>query len=220
VPFDPGGPDPVAGGAPPTVRVAAVQGNVPGQGLEAFAERRAVLDNHVEATLGLADRIRAGQVRRPDLVVWPENSSDIDPYTDPSAEAAIGDAAQAVGAPLLMGAVVGDRPDTGWHNRAIVWSATTGRPGRYYDKTHPVPFGEYIPLRSFLAPRVPALDQIPSDMIPGTRPGLLDVGPARAGVLMCFEVAYDGLVRDVVRGGADLVVVPTNNATYTGTGQI
>jgi apolipoprotein N-acyltransferase len=159
-------------------------------------------------------------VRRPDLVVWPENSSDIDPYTDPSAETAIGDAVQAVGAPLLMGAVVGDRPDTGWHNRAIVWSATTGRPGRYYDKTHPVPFGEYIPLRSFLAPRVPALDQIPSDMIPGTRPGLLDVGPARAGVLMCFEVAYDGLVRDVVRGGADLVVVPTNNATYTGTGQI
>jgi apolipoprotein N-acyltransferase len=220
VPFDPGGPDPVAGGATATVRVAAVQGNVPGQGLEAFAERRAVLDNHVEATLGLADRIRAGQVRRPDLVVWPENSSDIDPYTDPSAEAAIGDAVQAVGAPLLMGAVVGDRPDTGWHNRAIVWSATTGRPGRYYDKTHPVPFGEYIPLRSFLAPRVPALDQIPSDMIPGTRPGLLDVGPVRAGVLMCFEVAYDGLVRDVVRGGADLVVVPTNNATYTGTGQI
>jgi apolipoprotein N-acyltransferase len=57
-------------------------------------------------------------------------------------------------------------------------------------------------------------------MVPGTRAGLLDVGPARAGVLMCFEVAYDGLVRDLVRGGADLVVVPTNNATYTGTGQI
>jgi apolipoprotein N-acyltransferase len=83
-----------------------------------------------------------------------------------------------------------------------------------------VPFGEYIPLRSLLAPRVPALDQIPSDMVPGTRAGLLDVGPARAGVLMCFEVAYDGLVRDLVDGGADLVVVPTNNATYTGTGQI
>ena len=37
---------------------------------------------------------------------------------------------------------------------------------------------------------------------------------------MCFEVAYDGLVRDVVDGGADVIVVPTNNATYTGTGQI
>jgi apolipoprotein N-acyltransferase len=215
VPFDP-----VAGDPPPTVRVATVQGNVPGEGLEAFAERRAVLDNHVDATLRLADRIRSGRAPRPDLVVWPENSSDIDPYSDPSAGAAIGDAVRAVGAPLLMGAVVGDRPDTGWHNRAIVWSPRTGDPGRYYDKIHAVPFGEYIPLRSLLAPRIPALDQIPSDMVPGTRAGLLDVGPARAGVLMCFEVAYDGLVRDLVRGGADLVVVPTNNATYTGTGQI
>jgi apolipoprotein N-acyltransferase len=201
------------------VSVAAVQGNVPGEGLEAFAERRVVLDNHVEATLALARRIEDGSARRPDLVVWPENSSDIDPYADAEARAAIGGAAEAVGAPLLMGAVVGDRVDEGWYNRAIVWSAT-GRPGAYYDKTHPVPFGEYIPLRSFLAPRIPALDQIPSDMVSGTRPGVLRVGPASVGVLMCFEVAYDGLLRGLVDDGAQVIVVPTNNATYTGTGQI
>jgi len=203
----------------PRVRLAAVQGNVPGEGLEAFAERRAVLDNHVAATQRLAARVAAGEAPRPDLVVWPENSSDIDPYTDAAARTAIGDAAVAVGAPLLMGAVVGDRPDGGWRNRAIVWSAS-GRPGAFYDKTHPVPFGEYVPLRSLLASRIRALDEIPSDMVPGRRPGVLRVGPARAGVLMCFEVAYDGLVRAVVRDGADLVVVPTNNATYTGTHQV
>jgi apolipoprotein N-acyltransferase len=67
---------------------------------------------------------------------------------------------------------------------------------------------------------VPALDQIPRDMIPGDRPGVLEVGPATAGVLMCFEVAYDGLLRDLVDGGAGLLVVPTNNATYAGTGQV
>jgi len=201
------------------VTVAAVQGNVPGEGLEAFAERRAVLDNHVAATLELARRVRDGAAPRPDLVVWPENSSDIDPYADPTARDDIGAAASAVGVPLLMGAVVGDRVQQGWFNRAIVWSPA-GRPGRHYDKTHPVPFGEYIPLRSLFASRVPALDQIPSDMVRGTRPGVLRVGPATAGVLMCFEVAYDGLVRDLVDGGADVVVVPTNNATYTGTGQV
>jgi apolipoprotein N-acyltransferase len=203
----------------PRVTVAAVQGNVPGKGLEAFAERRVVLDNHVDATLALADRVDSGAARRPDLVIWPENSSDIDPYADPSARAAIAAAAEAVGTPLLMGAVVGDRADQGWFNRAIVWSAA-GRPGRHYDKTHPVPFGEYIPLRSLLAPRVPALDQIPSDMVRGSRPGVLRVGRATAGVLMCFEVAYDGLLRNLVDGGAEVIVVPTNNATYTGTGQI
>ena len=203
----------------PKVNVAAVQGNVPGKGLDAFAERRVVLNNHVEATLRLAERVDAGTAPRPDVVVWPENSSDIDPYEDRSARLAIGSAAQAIGAPLMMGAVVGDRPSTGWHNREIVWS-TAGNPGDYYDKIHPVPFGEYIPLRSTLAPRIPALDQIPSDMIRGDRPGVLRVGPATAGVLMCFEVAYDGLLRDLVDNGADLIVVPTNNATYTGTGQV
>jgi len=203
----------------PRLRVAAVQGNVPGTGLEAFARRRAVLDNHVTATMRLAARVRSGQAPRPDLVVWPENSSDIDPYADAAARTAIGDAAAAVGAPLLMGAVVGERVDRPWHNRAIVWSRT-GRPGAWYDKTHPVPFGEYIPLRSLLAPHIPALDLIPSDMARGTKPGVLRVGGAKVGVLMCFEVAYDGLLHGVVDDGADVIVVPTNNATYTGTGQI
>ncbi|MFL6134501.1 MAG: apolipoprotein N-acyltransferase, partial [Nocardioidaceae bacterium] len=208
-----------AGETPRRITVAAVQGNVPGVGLEAFAERRAVLNNHVSATEALARRIDAGKARRPDLVLWPENSSDIDPYADLGANVSIADAVRAVRAPLLMGAVVGDRVDSGWYNRAILWSAN-GTPGAYYDKTHPVPFGEYIPLRSFLAPRVPALDQIPSDMVAGTRPGVLDVGPAKVGMLMCFEVAYDGLLRDLVDDGADVIVVPTNNATYTGTGQV
>jgi apolipoprotein N-acyltransferase len=203
----------------PRVTVAAVQGNVPGEGLDAFEERRLVLDNHVEATQKLAARIDAGEAPRPDFMVWPENSSDIDPYTDRSAEVDIGDAAAAVHAPLLMGAVVGDRANGGWFNRIIAWSAT-GRPGAYYDKIHPVPFGEYIPLRSLLASRIPALRQIPNDMVRGTHPGVLTVAGARAGVLTCFEVAYDGLLRALVDDGARVIVVPTNNATYTGTGQI
>jgi apolipoprotein N-acyltransferase len=201
------------------VTVAAVQGNVPGAGLDAFAERRLVLDNHVAATRRLAARVAAGTSPRPDFVVWPENSSDIDPYTDPAARSDIGSAAIAMGVPLLMGAVVGDRANDGWFNRIIVWSVQ-GSPGAYYDKTHPVPFGEYIPLRAFLAPRIPALRQIPNDMVRGTRTGVLQVGPARVGALTCFEVAYDGLLRDLLDDGAEVIVTPTNNATYTGTGQV
>ena len=196
-----------------------MQGDVPGVGLDAFSERRAVLDNHVGATLDLAARVDAGEAPAPDLVIWPENSSDIDPFTDPTVRADVGEAARAVRAPVLMGAAVGDRAVDGWYKRAVVWSPN-GEPGASYDKRRPVPFGEYVPLRGLLAPYISALDQIPTDMIRGEQPGVLRVGPATAGVVMCFEVAYDQMFRDLVDGGADLVVVPTNNATYTGTGQI
>jgi len=103
-------------------------------------------------------------------------------------------------------------------NTGIVWSPSTG-PGERYVKRHPVPFGEYIPFREQLSGITDRLDQIPRDFVAGPEPGVLDVGPVRVGDVICFEVAYDGLVRDVVDGGARVLVVQTNNATYNGTGQ-
>jgi apolipoprotein N-acyltransferase len=209
---------PVGAGEGRPVTVALVQGNVPGVGMEPFGAREQVLRNHVDATHRLAVDVRAGRVDRPDLVVWPENASDIDPFHDPSAEALIDDAVQDVGVPVLVGAVLdGPGPDH-VSNTGIVWDPRTG-PGARYVKRHPVPFGEYIPFRAELTGLISRLDQIPRDFYAGHRPGNLTVGPARVGDVICFEVAYDGLVRDVVRGGAQVLVVQTNNATYNGTGQ-
>ncbi len=201
------------------VTVAAVQGNVPGSGMNPFAERRAVLDNHVAATRELAGQVAAGSSRPPDLVVWPENASDIDPFRDASAYSDIDAAVRAVGVPTLVGAVIAGPGGRELDNVGIVWDPQTG-PGSRYVKRHVVPFGEYIPFRGFLTNYVDRLDQIPLDFARGTSAGVLDVGPARVGDVICFEVAYDGLLRDVVDGGAQLVVVQTNNATYTGTGQL
>ena len=208
-----------AGQPAAVVTVAAVQGDVPGSGMNPFSERRAVLENHVRATHELAERVRTGRAQRPDLVVWPENSTDIDPFTDPSVYADIQGAVDAVDVPVLVGAMVtGDQPSAVF-NQGIVWLPGTG-PAQRYSKTHPVPFGEYIPFREVLAPYVGRLDQIPRDMVPGTEPGLLDMAGITVGDVICFEVAYDEVVRDVVAGGADLVVVQTNNATYMGSGQV
>ena len=202
-----------------SVSVAAVQGDVPGEGMEAFAERRAVLNNHVAATHQLAERVADGRRPQPDLVIWPENSTDIDPFSDPTVYADIQGAVDAVGAPVLVGAMVAGRQPEDVYNQGIVWEPGTG-PVERYSKTHPVPFGEYIPFRDVLARYIRRLDQIPRDMVPGRRPGVLSLGPTTVGDVICFEVAYDGLLRNVIKGGADLVVVQTNNATYMGTGQI
>lgn len=195
-----------------TVQVAAVQGNVPEAGLDFNAERRAVLDNHARQTTQLAQRVAAGTAPRPDVVLWPENSSDLDPYQQPDARRVIEDAVAAVGVPVLVGAVL-QRPTNRLTNASIVWTPGQG-PGAMYAKRHPVPFGEYIPYRSFFRRLSSKVDLVRSDFVAGTEPGVLDLGPVRAGVGICFEVAYDGLIRDTVKGGANLIVIQTNNATF------
>ena len=204
------GPSLTAGGE--TATVAVVQGNVPRAGLDFNAQRRAVLDNHVQQTLALAEQVDAGTTPRPDLVIWPENSSDIDPYENRDAAAAIDRAARAVGVPILIGAVL-DGPGENLTNVGVVWDPVEG-PGASYAKRHPVPFGEYMPARSFFRLFSDQVDLLRRDFVAGDEPGVLDIGGVRIGDLICFEVAYDGLVSDVVDGGASLLVVQTNNATF------
>ena len=207
-------PVPVAG---QQVTVALVQGNVPRLGLDAFAQRAAVLNNHATATHELAAAVRAGREPRPDLVVWPENASDLDPYTDPEARATIDAAVRDVGVPVLVGAVI-EGPGDRVRNTGIVWDPTSG-PGQVYVKRHPVPFGEYMPLRPLVRRISHRVDLVPRDFAAGRRPGVLEVGPARLADVICFEVAYDGVVRDAVRAGGRLLVVQTNNATFARSGE-
>ncbi|MGH3238850.1 MAG: apolipoprotein N-acyltransferase, partial [Spirillospora sp.] len=197
------------------VTVAVVQGNVPRLGLDYLGQRKAVLNNHVQATHELARRVRAGELARPELVVWPENASDLDPYAEPDAYTAIDGAVKDVGVPVLVGALT-DTPDgRKVENRGIVWDPKTG-PGDYYVKRHPVPFGEYLPFRDVLTKLITRFERVPRDFAKGTRSGVMRLGPVTVGDVNCFEVAYDKEVRDVARG--DLLVVQTNNATYGRTG--
>ncbi|MFI6063758.1 apolipoprotein N-acyltransferase [Micromonospora sp. NPDC051227] len=197
------------------VTVAIVQGNVPRLGLDFNAQRQAVLNNHVDATIKLAERVAAGQQRKPDLVVWPENSSDIDPLRNPTAGARISQAADTIGAPILVGAVLLG-PDAGQvRNAGILWRPGTGADlEQLYTKRHPVPFAEYVPLRDVARMVSKKVDLIRNDFVPGSTPGVVRAGPTVLGDVICFEVAYDEVVRDTVTGGAQLLVVQTNNATF------
>ncbi|MEU1588118.1 apolipoprotein N-acyltransferase [Micromonospora sp. NPDC005710] len=202
-------------GSGATVTVAIVQGNVPRLGLDFNAQRQAVLNNHVDATIELAARVASGQQQQPDLVVWPENSSDIDPLRNPTAGARISQAADTIGAPILVGAVLLG-PDAGQvRNAGILWRPGTGADlGQLYTKRHPVPFAEYVPLRDVARMVSKQVDLIRNDFVAGSTPGVVRAGPAVLGDVICFEVAYDGVVRDTVTGGAQLLVVQTNNATF------
>ena len=196
------------------LEVGAVQGNVPDRGLDSFSQAREVLRNHVEGT----ERLAQAASRPLDVVLWPENSTDIDPRADTEAAGLVSRAAAAVDAPILVG--TDHYPETGGRlNSALLWDPRNG-PGASYDKLHPTPFAEYIPMRGLARAVSDAVDRVQTDMIPGSTVGAMDVDVPRLartvtlGVGICFEVAYDDIIRNTVQAGAELIVIPTNNATF------
>jgi apolipoprotein N-acyltransferase len=205
---------------PPTngrpVSVLFVQGNVPKPGLDFNAERRRVLDNHVQATIAATK----GEASAPTLVVWPENSSDIDPFENLDAKADIRLAVESAQAPILVGAVL-DGPGRYVSNASLFYRPGGGEPGRYI-KQHPVPFAEYIPFRSFFRNFSDKVDLVTRDFAAGDEPGGFEVPVSGAQPYwiiptICFEVAYDDLMRDsTTQPGreASILAVQTNNATF------
>ncbi|WBO68028.1 apolipoprotein N-acyltransferase [Streptomyces camelliae] len=195
-----------------TRTVALIQGNVPRSGLEFSAQRRAVLDYHVRETLKLAADIKAGKAAKPDYVLWPENSSDIDPFTNPDAAAVIEGAAKAVGVPISVGGVV--ERDGKLLNEQILWDPEKG-PTQTYDKRQIQPFGEYLPLRGLVgAINKNWTGMVRQDFSRGSKPGVFDIDGAKVGLATCYEAAFDWAVRDTVTHGAEMISVPSNNATF------
>ena len=198
-----------------TLKVGAVQGNVPNRGLDSFDQEREVLANHVLGTTALLDQVEPGEL---DVVLWPENGSDIDPRMDAEAGAAVSSVAQAVDAPILVGTL--EYPAGGGRlNISLLWEPDAG-PVDSYAKQHPAPFAEYIPMREVARIFSEDVDRVRTDMLPGTEVGLVELGSERLGRtvgigdVICFEVAYDDLVRDAVAAGGEVLVVQTNNATF------
>jgi apolipoprotein N-acyltransferase len=200
----------------PSVTVAAVQGNVPQRGYDFNAQRRAVLDNHVRETLRLAEDVRAGTAPRPLFVVWPENSSDIDPLLNPDAGRQITVAARAAGVPILVGALLMvphtalDNP--AYTNTVIAWDPAAG-PGERHTKQFVQPFGEYLPLPWLFARFAPHVSR-PGYIVAGRSTGVVHIAGVPVGVGACWEVTFDQALRQSVRGGAELLAVPSNNATF------
>ncbi|PWI06455.1 apolipoprotein N-acyltransferase [Streptomyces sp. NWU339] len=195
-----------------TATVAVVQGNVPRLGLDFNSQRRAVLDHHARETERLAAEVDAGRVERPDIVLWPENSSDIDPFANPDAYAVIDRAAKAIGVPVSVGAVVGK--DGRLLNEQVLWDPVKG-PVDTYDKRQIQPFGEYLPLRPLLgAINDDWTSMVRQDFSRGTEPGVFTMAGTGVGLVTCYEAAFDWAVRDTVKDGAQLISVPSNNATF------
>lgn len=204
-----------------TVRVGAVQGDTKAGYFDPPANVGDNLLGQVAATKTVYDR-------NVDVVVWPEGASDLDPLEDPTAAELWDRVSTRASAPIVGGTIttrITRNPDgsttTRYYNTSLLWKAGHGAVD-YYDKKHPVPFGEYVPDRSFWRQFAPSLiDLIQREYTPGTTDQVMDLGTTKsgirhviAGIAICFDIVDDQLMTDAVDEGAQVIFAQTNNADF------
>jgi len=173
------------------------------------------LQDHIERIEGLT--LTASQPNtkgeRPDFILWPEAALPIS-LASQSYINLLTRLATKIETPLIVGAI--GKEETGYTNSvAVITSEGLQRP--IYSKRHLVPFGEYVPMASFLPLR--KVVPINEDCVAGRGPNLFPITnrkgqTAMAGALICYEDVFPELARQHALSGAHLLMVVTNDAWY------
>jgi apolipoprotein N-acyltransferase len=197
-----------------SIRVLAVQGNADAGLFADYAWGDNLADHH---------RVTQQLYGTPvDVVIWPENASDVDPLRFPVASDIVSEVSREMNAPLVVGTITRQGSET--FNSMLLWEydAETGRDivRDQYDKIHPVPFAEYLPWRDFFYPLAPSLfDMVPRDYSFGQRDTVFEVAGSTAGIAICFDIVDDEILWSMMESGADIIFAPTNNADFGRTDQ-
>ena len=185
--------------------LVAVQGGVPQLGLAFNARATAVFENH----LILTRRYLNHRKSMPDLILWPENSVDVDPFRFPLISKQIQELVDTYSTPIILGAVL--EKGNNFQNASILWMPKTG-PKSTYLKKHLTPFGEYIPLRP-IAEFVSPYAKDVRDFIPGREIVVHHLGRAIFAPIICFELLDDQIGRDMA-SQSNAILIQTNSATF------
>jgi apolipoprotein N-acyltransferase len=169
-----------------------------------------VLNNHLQLTKNWGTQANRPANFEPDLFVWPENASDVNPLTE--AKMQISDLVNFLDKPLVVGGVGSNnsRPT----NLSILWqpNETENVTTAIYQKRALAPFGEFMPLRS-LAEFISPLAKNVTDFEAGDRAQIFSVGDAKILPVICFEILSDRLLQQDI-GNSNLIITQTNNATF------
>ena len=189
------------------ISYAAVQGNTPSVGLGFNDRAKAVFNLHIETTKDLVKT-------SPDVIIWPENAIDVDPFRDEEVSEAIRSLTLEIKAPLIAGAVT--RVSGDLENVSVMYGKS-GEVVSLYSKQYLTPFGEYIPLRSIARLVSGFVDDV-SDFSVGERVDNHVIRGVTLAPVICFELLSDSLVREAA-ADSDALVVQTNSATFAGTAE-
>jgi apolipoprotein N-acyltransferase len=199
---------PDGGAALSSVRVALVQGGGQRGLSKEQVSPASVYEAQVAAMLAVTHTHPS-----PDLVLWPENTVALNGPLAGSPEAAyLSDLARGLHTTLVVGVTEPASPAT-FRNEVVAWGPN-GRIVGVFEKVHRVPFGEYVPFRSFFG-HFADLSGVPVDAVPGTGTGLMRTPAGALGLLVSFEIFYASRSHASVRAGAELLTVPTNTSSYS-----
>ena len=201
---------PVSSSSQGSASILGIQGNVPQLGFDFNSRAKEVFKYHVRETDVALKRIP----RKPDVIVWPENSVDVDPFKYPEVGKRVSEIARSHSIAIIVGAVL-DTPQ-GPENVSMMWDSK-GEVQSIYKKRVLTPFGEYIPLRSF-ASKISPLAKNVTDFVPGNDVVLHHFKNVKAAPIICYEVINDAAVRSISKN-SNLLLVQTNNATFASSAQ-
>ena len=191
------------------LRVVGVQGNIPVAYYWDTKYDALIMQRYLQ-------RSRQALALHPDLVVWPEAATPQPLLEDEITYDEVKDLAIATDADFLIGSVHYEAVPRGGYNSAILLSEH-GEKAQFYNKTHLVPFGEYVPFRhSFPLLSWIVGDRVPNDFDAGKGPGVLtlSVKPVKIASLICFEDTLGDLTRRFAGLGAQLLITITNDGWF------
>lgn len=190
-----------------SIDVAAVQGGGE-RGTRAIdTEESVVFERHVDAHRD----VPAGM----DLVLWPENVVHVDDPIQDTEEGAVL-SALADGTTFVAGVVIGGQAEGDadvFVNLATAWGPD-GSVLASYEKNARVPFGEFIPFRS-LVESIADVSAVPRDARVGHEPGFIETPAADLGIVISWEVFFADRARDAISSGGQVLLVPTNAASFS-----
>lgn len=186
--------------------VALVQGGGP-QGTRAETTAPGiVLERHLTASESID--------RDVDVILWPEDVVDVARLAGSREDTQLAAVASGHDA-VLMAGVIEDHGREHFRNWAVVYDPAGDEIDRY-EKVERVPFGEWVPMRSLLEPL--AGGALPSrDALVGETPAVVNTPAGDMAVSISWEIFFGERAREGVNHGGQLLVNPTNGASFTGT---
>ena len=192
----------------PSLRVAVIQGNIDQSEKWDPAFRNSTIKRYNDLSFSV-------KTLQPDLLVWPETATPFYFLHNKRRTEMVMNGIFRTGTNFLIGSpsfVRRGKDDEEYHNSAYLIFPSGEVAGRY-DKTHLVPFGEYVPFKEWL-PFIGKIVEHVGDFTPGRKGDTLKMGDHRVGVQICYEIIFPPLSREMVKNGAGLLANITNDAWY------